>query len=282
MGVQCKAWMTQDLFAKWLRDFDGTLKLRIMLLTDQPKVHQVGDEVLSGLRWIPLRFFPPTSRHTCTHSIKALFPLSSVVIASLLSSGTPTPSTLKIRELDVVKLVVGAWSDITSITIANCWHRSGILPDRMSVDFLLSGSGRGDNQQEYDDAHEVVATALLALGSSPDDLNDELRDAVNGVNQHRHGELLLSIPGEEEVDEVTPRDDWFRDTLAAREEDEKDGTDTDEPSRPTCQLPSVDDANGALETVLAPAQRPGMLTAGRLEEARTLKKVFEQLKDALQ
>lgn len=122
-----KAWMTRDVFAGWLRDWDEKLKRqnrKICLFLDNCSAHHTG----VALENIELRFLPPN----CTAVIQ---PIDQGVIMSLkagyrkrvidrLLLNMRLKRDTKIDLYMAMEMLHAAWMSVTASTIANCFRRA--------------------------------------------------------------------------------------------------------------------------------------------------------------
>lgn len=125
-----RAWMTKDIFSKWLVQTDKEMqkkKKKILLLLDNCAAHVV-DVRLENIR---LEFLPPN----CT---AVLQPLDQGIIQNakvnfrkrlieriLINIRLNLPTNIDVRQ--AIQLITGGWWNVKKETIANCWRKSGIV-----------------------------------------------------------------------------------------------------------------------------------------------------------
>ncbi|XP_064462141.1 tigger transposable element-derived protein 6-like [Ornithodoros turicata] len=128
-----KAWMTRDIFARWLRDFDEDMRRRqrkICLFLDNCTAHHVEDLVLSNIK---LQYFPAN----CTSVIQ---PLDQGVINSVkcaYRNRVLSKMLLDIRlnrntKVDVyqaVEMLAASWVATSASIIRNCFRKAGFVLD---------------------------------------------------------------------------------------------------------------------------------------------------------
>ena len=134
-----EAWMTSDLFQKWLRDFDrkkGEQGRKILLLLDDAPSHPY--DVTLALNNVELKFFPPNNA-------------AASRLLQLMDRGIVREVKLKYRErqlrrilqelkndeelgawaaggltvLQVVQFVGAAWREMSAETILKCFRKAG-------------------------------------------------------------------------------------------------------------------------------------------------------------
>jgi len=160
-----KAWMTSDIFVKWVRDWDRELtkkKKKILLLVDNCPAHPS----ISDLRSITLIFLPPNTTSVLQpmdqgiiRALKSNFRKNLVlkIIASLdANEGTSCAKHPKITMLDAILTIYDAWNKITPATIFNCYKHAGFVQESASV--------AADNDESDDDVPLSVWARALDKG----------------------------------------------------------------------------------------------------------------------
>ncbi|XP_071497551.1 tigger transposable element-derived protein 6-like [Diadema antillarum] len=163
-----KAWMNSDEFTAWVRVLDLKFTAegrKVLLLVDNCSAHPR----ITGLQSTELSFLPP---NTTSH----LQPMDQGVIMSfkthyrrrlvksLLQSyeagNTPQPVSVK----DAIQMIHGAWQQVTSTCIANCFEKAGFrLPEtQMDID-----------HDEKDDEQNVAD--VPGPSSRPDNIWERMR-----------------------------------------------------------------------------------------------------------
>lgn len=129
-----KAWMTSEIFEKWLIDLDQDLRKKrkkILLFLDNCSAHTV-----PNLQNIKVLFLPPNmTSHVEPMDmgiIKNLkhFYCKKVVLHLLAAQGISAPGNPKKTKLDVLqasRMLKSAWEEVTSTTIKNCFAKAGFF-----------------------------------------------------------------------------------------------------------------------------------------------------------
>lgn len=160
-----KAWMTSDIFIKWVRDWDRELtkkQKKILLLVDNCPAHPS----ISDLRSITLIFLPPNTTSVLQpmdqgiiRALKSNFRKNLVlkIVASLdANEDTSSAKHPKITILDAILMIYDAWNKLTSATIFNCYKHAGFVRDSPSV--------VADNDDDDDDVPLSVWARALNKG----------------------------------------------------------------------------------------------------------------------
>lgn len=129
-----KAWMTQDIFKKWLISFDKdmrTAKRKILLFIDNCAAHGHATDMQKHLKAITLAYFPP---NVTSH----LQPLDQGIINSLkvqyrgqllrsITAGMENGEDIKpLNLLEAIRIISQCWFDkVTTQTISNCFRKAG-------------------------------------------------------------------------------------------------------------------------------------------------------------
>lgn len=155
--AQRKAWMTSELFEKWIREWDQELrrsKNKILLLVDNCPAHPV----VPNLSNIKLCFLP-------ANTTSMLQPLDQGVIKSLKvhfrkfqivkmlqqsEESSENEFKWKITILDAVTMISKAWDRVTPKTIANCFKHAGLSQNALPADDL-----------EFEEEDEIPLAQLI-------------------------------------------------------------------------------------------------------------------------
>ena len=130
------SWMTRGIWESFLRAWDKDLKKKnrkILLLADNCSAHTQ----VTGLSSIRVKFLPPNTTSVLQpcdmgiiRAVKAIFrkAMCRQVLQQMDESVTTTTSKLakKITLLDGILLMKASWEEIDSVTIKNCWVKSGL------------------------------------------------------------------------------------------------------------------------------------------------------------
>lgn len=141
-----KAWMTAYLYQEWIGQWDQELKAngrKILLLQDNFSAHIIPDS-LENIR--VENFSPNLTAHVqpkdqgIIRCFKAHYRAKFIERAIDRYDEGITPGKIyEINQLQAMQMANAAWNEVTSTTIRNCWHKSGILPE---IDSSSSSSTR--------------------------------------------------------------------------------------------------------------------------------------------
>lgn len=157
-----KAWMTRDIFTKWLTDFDKAMdkkKRKVLLLLDNCSAHHVN----AHLSAVEVLFLPP-------NTTAKLQPMDQGVIANfkvhyrrrvierlLIDIRTAVdPASLKVPLEKAIFFASGAWRDVKPQTILHCFQKGGFSRSSGAVE---SPAGNGAAAADGD----AAATCLGRL-----------------------------------------------------------------------------------------------------------------------
>lgn len=190
-----RAWMTSELWDRFLRKWDSELKRKgekILLLVDNCQSHTK----LNELHCIKLVFLPPN----CTSVLQPMdqgiikclkTKFRKLLVLKMIDSIEHKKET-KLNVLDAILLLTQSWNEITLETIKNCFSHVGFLT-------TVQSSSTSLNIQEincdYPNFENVVGidTEVATTGI----LSDE--DIVNTISKPNEEE-------EEEEEEITDED----------------------------------------------------------------------------
>ena len=128
--AQPKSWMSSFLFDEWVKEFDRKFEKenrKIVFIVDNCPAHPIVD----GLKAIELVFLPPNTTSKTQ-------PMNQGVIRSLKTKYRRKTIKRLIRAVDMKKklpqtsifdamqLLQSAWSEVSELTIKNCFRKSGI------------------------------------------------------------------------------------------------------------------------------------------------------------
>ncbi|XP_049315831.1 tigger transposable element-derived protein 4-like [Bactrocera dorsalis] len=160
-----RAWMTSDIFTKWVRDWDRELektKKKILLLVDNcPAHHKIDD-----LRSITLVFLPPNTTSILQpmdqgviRAFKSYF--RKFLVLKLINDHDNNKNNkveqVKITILDAILMTYDAWNKVSEITISNCFKHAGFSIANIGV---TSTSISSDFDDEDDVPLSVWASAF--------------------------------------------------------------------------------------------------------------------------
>lgn len=180
-----KAWMTSEIFQKWLRKWDSELKTenrKILLLVDNCPAHPP----VLNLTCIKLVFFPP-------NVTSVLQPMDQGVIKSLkthyrkllvlrMLQNIERNETKCLTILDAILMISEAWEKVTSTTIANCFRHAGFTDiDEDNIPLARLAEQLQENQADlYNEDNIPLARLIEQL---PNSLNkNELEEFIDVDN----------------------------------------------------------------------------------------------------
>ena len=135
-----RAWMTSDIFEKYIKAFDQKMAARnrrILLIIDNCSAHPI----INGLLAIRLEFLPPntTSRtqpmdQGVIHSFKTHY--RKLLLRSRLAA-LDANRQYNCTVLDALHHINAAWTSVSSVTIANCFTKAGMIPNNTDNEVIL-------------------------------------------------------------------------------------------------------------------------------------------------
>ncbi|XP_070392420.1 tigger transposable element-derived protein 6-like [Dermacentor albipictus] len=157
-----KSWMTRELFAEWLIDFDSSMAKKgrkVLLILDNCTAHHV-QAVLSA---VELLFLPPnvTSKAQpldmgVIRSFKAAY-RPRVVLRMLIAVDRPAANVpLQVSLYSAIEMIKAAWIEVTPECIRNCFRKAGF------ADAPEAGIEDTEQSQPDDDLWRRVVDANLA------------------------------------------------------------------------------------------------------------------------
>ncbi|XP_045541632.1 tigger transposable element-derived protein 4-like [Papilio machaon] len=149
-----KAWMTSELFEKWLRDWDRDLvkkKKKILLLVDNCPAHPN----VTNLKSITLAFLPPNTTSVLQpmdqgiiRSLKTNFRKNLVLKMINCLDANEDNSSTKITVLDAILMVNDAWNKMSQSTIHNCFKHAGFIENHDGLPIQIS-------DHEFDEGDDI-------------------------------------------------------------------------------------------------------------------------------
>nr|XP_054921146.1 tigger transposable element-derived protein 6-like [Dermacentor andersoni] len=171
-----KAWMTRDIFGKWLADFDKEMvrkKRKVLMLRDNCSAHHVN----AHLSAVEVLFLPP-------YTTAKLQPIHQGVIANFkvhyrlrvierLLIDVHTADSVAGMKVPLVKATFfasGAYRDVKHLIIAHCFEKAG---------FSRSSSAEAASAGDEVTAIDVAATADAAAATA---CLEQLWDSASDLN----------------------------------------------------------------------------------------------------
>jgi len=177
--------MTSTIFEDWLRKLDKRLKAqrrRVLMIIDNCPAHPK----MSNLEAITLIFLPPnvTSRlQPCDMGIIKNLKVKyhELVAQRLLNSIDTMTKFQEINILDTMQMLRSAWRDVTSQTVANCFHKAGFA-NRL----CKGGNDAADPSvpETLDDDDDIPLARLFPAGDVTFDDYAAADDAVETCEEH--------------------------------------------------------------------------------------------------
>ncbi|CAG4987969.1 unnamed protein product [Parnassius apollo] len=139
-----KAWMTSELFEKWLRDWDRDLvkkKKKILLLVDNCPAHPN----VTDLKSITLAFLPPNTTSVLQpmdqgiiRSLKMNFRKNLVLKMINFLDANENHSSTKVTVLDAILMVNDARNKMSQSAIHNCFKHAGFIESHNGLPIQIS------------------------------------------------------------------------------------------------------------------------------------------------
>ncbi|XP_035221575.1 tigger transposable element-derived protein 4-like [Stegodyphus dumicola] len=207
-----KAWMTGNIYEKWLRDFDNRFsaeKRKVLLIVDNCTAHME----VTGLQAIRVEYLPPNAAAVLEpmdqgiiNSFKRKY---KTVLLQRVILGLEREQPYQIDILGAMNLSISAWNDVLDETISKAFRHAGFIKETDVTEEIH------DNRSHDEDEvlmHELRRNPQLPELSFEDFLNvDSNVICTEEISDH---DIISSIinenerfsdPEEEEENEVTPR-----------------------------------------------------------------------------
>lgn len=233
-----KAWMTSDVFIKWVRDWYRELtkkKTKVLLLVDNCPAHLS----INDSRSITLIFLPPNTTSVLQptdqgiiRALKSNFRKNLVlkIIHNLhATEDTSTTKHPKITILDAILMIYDAWSKLTPATISNCFKHAGFVRDSPSPSVAVAT----DKEDYDDDDDQPLSEWARALKEGLPLGNEELEQ--------------YSTVDDDLVTCEEPTDETILQNVIVNRPDSDDNNDDD--LEENCTSPSVSEALKAAEVL---------------------------------
>ncbi|XP_064468534.1 tigger transposable element-derived protein 6-like [Ornithodoros turicata] len=216
-----KAWMTRDIFALWLRDFDEDMRRRqrkICLCLDNCTAHPVEDLVLSNTE---LQYFPANCTSVIQpldqgviNSVKCAYRnrvLSRMLLDIRLNSNT------KVDVYQAVEMLAASWVATSASIIRNCFRKAVFV-----LDHALASLDDSQNT-------ENISPELVATWQSLSEFSDVVPD---GTTLDDYVNSDASVVATEELDDA----EIVRSVRDGGGSDTEDGDEAQQDE--TCDVPS--------------------------------------------
>jgi len=135
-----KAWMTSELFAKWLLRVDNqmkTQKRKILLFIDNCPAHNI----ILNCQAVKVKFLPPNttskSQPLDQGIIKTFKTLYRKEIVRTILSDMDDEKSTSIDILQAMRIVDKTWRNVTTTTIVNCFRSCGFVLDAEEDDIFI-------------------------------------------------------------------------------------------------------------------------------------------------
>lgn len=162
-----KAWMTSEIYIKWLLKLDkkfGSQNRKILLFVDNCTAHP--KNVKDKLKNIELAYFPPNMTSLLQpmdqgviHNLKHHY--RKQILMNILTQMEENKPLMSINLLDAIQNLNKVWNvSVKAETIANCFRKSGFSKDGMQTQTNLS------DEEDWDEEDCVSLFELRALWAS--------------------------------------------------------------------------------------------------------------------
>jgi hypothetical protein len=200
-----KAWMTTALYQEWILDWDRKLQRQqrhVLLLQDNFSGH-VPPEGLTNIR--VENFSPNLTTHVqpadagIIRCFKAHYRSAFIDRALDRYEGNVSVTSIyDIDQLEAMRLAEVAWNDISSETIRNCWHKTGILPEHLSATLSapsipISSLLNSTDVDPITCAEKEVLDSLAQLGSTGILKQANMMDLGQLLDLQKENELIEDI-----------------------------------------------------------------------------------------
>lgn len=158
-----KAWMTSDIFGRWIRSLNSTNRLKrrkILVLVDNATSHVVNEE----LEHVKVHFLPPNTTpylQPCDagiiNSFKAHY--RKLYLQNVLEAMDAEEEIPRLNIKEAIDFSSEAWRNVTPQTIINCWRKTEIVP-------LTEWNWQNSDAQEYNEENTKLKTDIEQLISN--------------------------------------------------------------------------------------------------------------------
>lgn len=214
-----RAWMTRELFSEWLLKLDDQMRKenrKILLIVDNCSAHIVNVR----LTHVRLEFLPP-------NNTSLLQPLDQGIIKSvkvefrkrlvqrlIINLRLKQPTSINVRQ--AAEMLTGAWWNVKTSTISNCWRKAGLrkAPEQLEDDLEENHSTPGDLWTEveellpdvssFDDYVESDCAALTSADLTTEEIVNSVRDVSSDDDDPKDEESMT--PNTEADESVTHSD----------------------------------------------------------------------------
>ena len=205
MSLSCatKIWMSSFLFDEWVKELDRKFEnenCKIVLIVDNCPAHPIVD----GLKGIELVFLPPNTTSKTQpmdqgviRSLKANY--RRKIIKRLIRAVDMKKKLQQTSILDAMQLLQSAWSEVSELTIKNCFRKSGI--SEKSVEQTIN--------EEDDPFKDITADLKETITELREQLSEEAPEELNATDlfdvdvelstngeKPGDGEIIAEIRGE--------------------------------------------------------------------------------------
>lgn len=231
-----KAWMTSDIFTKWIRAWDRELtkkNKKILLLVDNCPAHPH----IADLRSVTLVFLPPNTTSVLQpmdqgiiRALKSHFRKNLVlkIIQCLDGGGASIAQYPKINVLDAILMIHDAWIKLTQRTISNCYKHAGFV--RSNEDCTIT-----TNADDFDEEDDVPLSVWTR------NIDNQLPITNEDLEQYACVDDAVATSEE-------PSDENIVQNIITNDANSQSDGDNDEPEE-TYSTPSASEALKAAETL---------------------------------
>lgn len=217
-----RAWMTRELFSQWLIKLDEQMRKenrKILLIVDNCSAHIVNVR----LTHVRLEFLPPNNTSLLQpldqgiiKSVKAEF-RKRLVQRFIINLRLKQPTSVNVRQ--AAEMLTGAWWNVKTSTIRNCWRKAGLIkaPAQVEDNLEEDHSNPGDLWTEveellpdvssFDDYVESDSAALTSADMTTEEIVNSVRDVSSDDDDDDDPKEEDSVSPNTEEDETISHSD---------------------------------------------------------------------------
>ncbi|KAH8039617.1 hypothetical protein HPB51_007817 [Rhipicephalus microplus] len=217
-----RAWMTRELFLQWLIKLDEQMRKenrKILLIVDNCSAHIVNVRLTHVRR----EFLPPNNTSLLQpldqgiiKSVKAEF-RKRLVQRFIINLRLKQPTSVNVRQ--AAEILTGAWWNVKTSTIRNCWRKAGLIkaPAQVEDNLEEDHSNPGDLWTEveellpdvssFDDYVESDSAALTSADMTTEEIVNSVRDVSSDDDDDDDPKEEDSVSPNTEEDETISHSD---------------------------------------------------------------------------
>ena len=212
--AQSKSWMSSFLFDEWVKELNKKFEkenCKIVLIVDNCPAHPIVD----GLKAIELVFLPPNTTSKTQpmdqgviRSLKAKY--CRKIIKQLIRTVDMKKKLPQTSILDVMQLLQSAWSEVSELSIKNCFRKSGIS-EKLAEQAI---------NEEDDPFKDITADLEETITELRERLSEEAPEELNATD-------LLDVDAELSTNGEKPSDVEIIAEIRGEVSDDEDEIDID-------------------------------------------------------